>query len=78
MKLRHHIKGSALQAGPLILKKSLLSSFALFPKNGLALKLLNKRLKLFRGEDGWFAKGRLGQVWDTALASLDSRSLPGR
>jgi hypothetical protein len=64
MKARGHIKGSPLQLGPLFQKSSSVFSFATFVKNGLRLKKLNKRWKLFRGEDGWFAKGRLGQVWE--------------
>ena len=59
-----HIKGSALQAGPLIAKSANLSSFAAHKENAVQLFKLNKRLKIFRGEDGWFAKGRQGQLWE--------------
>ena len=31
---------------------------------------LPKRLKLFRGEDGWFARGRQGQVWEYGTGKL--------
>ena len=59
-----HIKGTALQDGPLIAKAASLSSFASHSENAVLLFRLNKLLKIFRGEDGWFAKGRQGQLWE--------------
>ena len=61
-RLPSHIKGTALQDGPLIAKSANLIAFADYKENGFALFKLNKRLKIFRGEDGWFAKGRQGQL----------------
>ena len=65
-----HKKQSALQEGPLIRKASDLATFADYPQNSEALRKLNKRLKLFRGEDGWFAAGRHGQVWEYGIGKL--------
>jgi hypothetical protein len=70
-KIPNHIKGTPLQAGPLIAKSANLSGFADYPKeNGFALFKLNKRLKIFRGEDGWFASGRHGQLWEWGKGKL--------
>ena len=52
MKQPGHIKGTPFQDGPLIAKASDLGSFAEWPENADRLRKLNKRLKLFRGEDG--------------------------
>jgi hypothetical protein len=65
-----HITNSPFQSGPLIRKKSELLDFAAFPENRSRLSALNKRLKLFRGEDGWFASGRQGQVWEWGRGKL--------
>lgn len=65
-----HKKGTRFQEGPLIGKSADLGSFALFPENADHLRSLNKRLKLFYGEDGWFARGRLGQVWEYGVGKL--------
>ena len=65
-----HIKGTALQDGPLISKAANLSGFSDYRENGFALFKLNKRLKIFRGEDGWFAKGRQGQLWEWGKRKL--------
>ena len=65
-----HKHGSPLQAGPLIAKAADLGTFALFRENADLLRALNKRLKLFRGEDGWFARGRQGQLWEWGRGKL--------
>lgn len=65
MKRGTHIKGTALQAVRLIAKSANLSGFADYRENGFLLFKLNKRLKIFRGEEnGWFASGRYGQLWE--------------
>jgi hypothetical protein len=69
-KLPGHIKGSPLQSGPLISKAANLSGFADYEENGVPLFKLNKRLKIFRGEDGWFASGRHGQLWEWGKRKL--------
>ena len=51
-----HTKGSPFAEGPLIAKAADLGTFALLRENAGLLRRLNKRLKLFRGEDGWFAR----------------------
>ena len=63
-RLPSHIKGTAKQDGPLIAKAANLIAFADYQENRFLLFKLNKRLKIFRGEDGWFAKGRQGQLWE--------------
>jgi hypothetical protein len=65
-----HIKGTPFQDGPLIAKASDLGSFAEWPENADRLRKLNKRLKLFRGEDGWFARGSQGQLWEYGKGKL--------
>ena len=65
-----HIKGSPLQSGPLISKAANLSAFADYKENAVPLFKLNKRLKIFRGEDGWFASGRHGQLWEWGKGKL--------
>ena len=65
-----HKHGSPFQEGPLIAKAADLGSFALFRENARLLRRLNKRLKLFRGEDGWFARARQGQVWEYGTGKL--------
>ena len=45
-------------------------AFADYRENGFRLFKLNKRLKIFRGEDGWFAKGRQGQLWEWGKRKL--------
>ena len=47
-----------------------MGTFALFRENADLLRALNKRLKLFRGEDGWFARGRQGQLWEWGRGKL--------
>jgi hypothetical protein len=69
-RLPSHIKGTALQDGPLISKAANLMAFADRKENGFLLFKLNKRLKIFRGEDGWFAKGRQGQLWEWGKRKL--------
>ena len=69
-KLFGHIKGSARQDGPLISKAANLSGFADYKENSFALFKLNKRLKIFRGEDGWFARGKQGQLWEWGKGKL--------
>ena len=54
----------------LFAKAADLGTFALFRENADLLRALNKRLKLFRGEDGWFATGRNGQVWEWGRGKL--------
>jgi hypothetical protein len=66
-----HIKGSPLQSGPLISKAANLSAFADYKENAVPLFKLNKRLKIFRGEDGWFASGRHGQLWEWGKGKLE-------
>jgi hypothetical protein len=70
MKQGGHIKGTVLQSGPLIAKSANLSGFAEYKENAVALFKLNKRLKIFRGEDGWFASGRHGQLWEWGKGKL--------
>ena len=65
-----HTKGSPFAEGPLIAKAADLGTFALLRENAGLLRRLNKRLKLFRGEDGWFARGRQGQVWEYGAGKL--------
>ena len=65
-----HIKGSARQDGPLISKAANLSGFTEYKENGFLLFKLNKRLKIFRGEDGWFARGKQGQLWEWGRGKL--------
>jgi hypothetical protein len=65
-----HKKGSPFADGPLFAKAADLGAFALFRENADLLRALNKRLKLFRGEDGWFARGRNGQVWEWGRGKL--------
>jgi hypothetical protein len=47
-----------------------LPSFACFKENAPRLKALNKHWKLYHGKDGWFASGRLGQVWEYGVGKL--------
>jgi hypothetical protein len=68
-----HIKGSPLQSGPLISKAANLSAFADYKENAFLLFKLNKRLKIFRGEDGWFARGRMVNCGNMESRSWDSR-----
>jgi hypothetical protein len=70
VKATGHIKGSPFQSGPLISKAANLSGFADYKENAVALFKLNKRLKIFRGEDGWFASGRHGQLWEWGKGKL--------
>lgn len=70
MKTSGHINGSARQTGPLIRRKSELLTFAEFHGNAALLSGLNKYLKLFRGEDGWFATGSGGQLWEYGKSKL--------
>ena len=65
-----HKNGNPFQDGPLFAKAADLGTFALFRENASLLRALNKRLKLFRGEDGWFARGRRGQLWDWGRGKL--------
>ncbi len=65
-----HKTGSPFQDGPLFAKGADLGTFSEYPGNSELLRKLNKRLKLFRGEDGWFAKGRLGQLWEYGTGKL--------
>ena len=65
-----HRKGSPFQEGRLIGKRYDLESFLAFPENKDRLRNLNKRLKLFHGEDGWFAQGRNGQLWECGIHKL--------
>ena len=58
------------QDGQLFAKAADLGTFSEYPENSELLRKLNKRLKLFRGEDGWFATGRLGQVWEYGTGNL--------
>jgi hypothetical protein len=59
-----HVQGTASQDGPLIAKSANLSAFTEHRANGFLLFKLNKRLKIFRSEDGWLAKGRQGHLWE--------------
>ena len=65
-------EGSPFADGPLIAKAADLGTFSGYRENSELLRKLNKRLKLFRGEDGWFAPGRLGQVWEYGTGKLGS------
>ena len=65
-----HIRGSALQTGPLLGRRYDLPSLASFRENAPRLKALNKHWKLYHGEDGWFASGRLGQVCEYGVGKL--------
>ena len=73
-----HIKGSALQAGPLMGRRHDLPSMASSKENAPRLKALNKHWKLYHGEDGWFASGRLGQVWEFGIGKLGFTVTSGR
>jgi hypothetical protein len=55
-----------------------LPSFVSFKENALRLRALNKHWKLYRGEDGWFASGRLGQVWEYGVGKLGFSVTSGR
>jgi hypothetical protein len=65
-----HIKRTPFQEGPRFGRKPDLLGFAAFPENAERLTALNKRLKLYRGEDGWFASGRSGQLWEYGVGKL--------
>src|SRR5258708_3128461 len=69
-KAPRHKKGTPFQDGPLFAKAADLGSFADWPENSDLLRKLNKRLKLFRGEDGWFARGSQGQLWEWGRGKL--------
>jgi hypothetical protein len=58
------------QDGQLFAKAADLGTFSEYPENSELLRKLNKRLKLFRDEDGWFAKGRQGQLWEWGRGKL--------
>jgi hypothetical protein len=73
-----HIKGSALQAGPLMGRRHDLPSLASFKENAPRLKALNKHWKLYHGEDGRFASGRLGQVWEYGVGKVGFTVTSGR
>jgi hypothetical protein len=70
LKQPSHIKETPFQEGPLFAKAADLGSFADWPENAPLLRALNKRLKLFRGEDGWFARGSQGQLWEYGKGKL--------
>ena len=72
-RLPGHIKGTPLQDGPLIAKAASLSGYAAHKENAVRLFKLNKRVKIFRGEDGWFAQGRQGQLWEWGKDKLGLR-----
>ena len=65
-----HKKGSPFASGPLFAKAADLGTFSEHRENSELLRKLNKRLKLFRGGDGWFAAGRNGQVWEWGRGKL--------
>ena len=65
-----HKNRTPFQDGLLFAKAADLGTFALFRENANLLRALNKRLKLFRGEDGWFARGRQGQLWEWGRGKL--------
>ena len=65
-----HKKASPFQEGPLIAKRYDLESFLAFPENRDRLRNLNKRIKIYHGEDGWFAGGRNGQLWEYGIHTL--------
>ena len=64
------MKGGPFQDGQLFAKAADLGTFSEYRGNSELLRKLNKRLKLFRGEDGWFAKGRQGQLWEYGRGRL--------
>lgn len=64
------MKGGPFQEGTLFAKAADLGTFSEYRENSELLRKLNKRLKLFRGEDGWFAAGRNGQVWEWGPGKL--------
>jgi hypothetical protein len=47
-----------------------LPSFAYFKGNAPKLRTLTKHWKIYHGEDGWVASGRLGQVWEFGVGKL--------
>ena len=65
-----HKKGSPFADGPLFAKAADLGTFSEHRENSELLRKLNKRLKLFRGDDGWFARGRQGQLWEYGAGKL--------
>jgi len=64
------IPGSPFQCGPLIEKACDAASFASYPGNGRKIRELNKKVRLFRGADGWFADGGRGQLWEWGRGTL--------
>lgn len=71
MKQGGHIKGTPFQSGRLFDRSANLSGYAEHKENGFALFKLNKRLKIFRGEENsWFASGRYGQLWEHSKGKL--------
>jgi hypothetical protein len=65
-----HKKESPFQEGQLIGKAADLGTLSEYRDNSDLLRRLNKRLKLFNGEDGWFAKGPNGQIWEYGVGKL--------
>ncbi len=63
-------KRSPFADGALFAKAADLGTFSGYPENSELLRKLNKRLKLFRGEAGWFARGRKGQLWEYGTGKL--------
>ena len=73
-----HKFGTPFQEGPLFAKSADMGAFAEYPGNSDLLRKLNKRVKLFRGEDGWFAKGRRSQLWEYRIGKLGFTIVAGR
>ena len=62
-----------LSGRPLIAKAADLGTFSDYAENSELLRKLNKRLKLFRGEDGWFARGARASSGNTNAANWGLR-----
>lgn len=58
------LQGGLFQCGIMIEKSTDAVSYAAFAGNGRRIRELNKRVRLFRGPDGWFADGGRGQLWE--------------
>jgi hypothetical protein len=65
-----HKFGTPFQEGPLFAKSADMGAFAEYPGNSELLRKLNKRVKIFRGKDGWFAKGKRSQLWEYGIRKL--------
>jgi len=64
------LPGGLFQRGQMIEKSCDAVSYATFPGNGRKIRELNKRVRLFKGPDGWFADGNRGQLWEFGRGTL--------